>query len=273
MIQSQKLFVKSFFEKIMFNLHTHTTRCCHATGSDEEYVISAIRNGYTLLGFSDHVPYIYPNGYYSGMRMLPGEAEEYALSVKNLKEKYKDKIEILQGFEVEYYPQLFENEIAFLKEIGYDYLILAQHFLDNEYEDKSIYSGAPTLKEDVLKKYINQLLEGARTGNFLYVAHPDLIKYIGSDSKYLKNMEYMLTELKKLDMPIEFNMLGFCDGRHYPNKKFWKLASKIGNKVVIGVDAHEPSAFNRISKRREAMEYLEELGITPLSREEILQMI
>ena len=271
MIHSQKTFVKHFFEKYMFNLHTHTIRCCHATGRDEEYVTTAIKNGYSILGFADHAPYIYPNGYYSGMRMMPAEAEDYAQSINGLKEKYKGKIKILQGFELEYYPALLENENAFLKAVGYDYLILAQHFSDNEHEDCSIYFGAPTKSEDVMKRYINQLLEGARKGIFLYVAHPDLINYTGDESIYLKNMEYFLEQLKELDLPIEFNMLGFCEKRHYPNKKFWQLASKVGNKVVIGVEAHSPKSLSQIAKRRKATELLEELGITPLTDEEIMQ--
>lgn len=36
------------------NYHTHTYRCMHACGSDEDYVISAIKGGYQVLGFSDH---------------------------------------------------------------------------------------------------------------------------------------------------------------------------------------------------------------------------
>lgn len=55
----------------MFNLHTHTYRCHHAKGTDEEYVIKAIENGYDLIGFSDHAPYLFPNGYVSSFRMLP----------------------------------------------------------------------------------------------------------------------------------------------------------------------------------------------------------
>lgn len=43
----------------MFNLHTHTYRCHHAKGTDEEYVIKAIENGYDLIGFSDHAPYLF----------------------------------------------------------------------------------------------------------------------------------------------------------------------------------------------------------------------
>ena len=43
------------------NYHTHTTRCMHATGSDEDYVLSAIKGGY----------------YVADMRMLPEELPGY----------------------------------------------------------------------------------------------------------------------------------------------------------------------------------------------------
>ena len=36
------------------NYHTHTFRCHHALGTDEDYVTSAIANGIQILGFSDH---------------------------------------------------------------------------------------------------------------------------------------------------------------------------------------------------------------------------
>ena len=39
------------------NFHTHTARCGHASGRDEEYVQSAIRGGYRVLGFADHNPW------------------------------------------------------------------------------------------------------------------------------------------------------------------------------------------------------------------------
>lgn len=38
------------------NYHTHTTRCLHATGSDEEFVLSAIKGGYQELGFQTILP-------------------------------------------------------------------------------------------------------------------------------------------------------------------------------------------------------------------------
>ncbi|MFR5796189.1 MAG: PHP domain-containing protein [Christensenellales bacterium] len=41
------------------NYHTHTARCGHATGTDEDYVLAAIEQGFDELGFSDHVPWPY----------------------------------------------------------------------------------------------------------------------------------------------------------------------------------------------------------------------
>ena len=33
------------------NFHTHTSRCHHAFGNDEEFVRAAIQNGFEVLGF------------------------------------------------------------------------------------------------------------------------------------------------------------------------------------------------------------------------------
>ena len=43
----------------------------HATGSDEDYVLGAIKGGYQELGFSDHTPWKYHTDYVADMRMLP----------------------------------------------------------------------------------------------------------------------------------------------------------------------------------------------------------
>ena len=98
-----------------YNLHTHTVRCFHAQGGDEEYVESAIKNGYTQLGFSDHSPYIYDGDYVSHMRMAPDEAQDYIDSFRYLSEKYKNDIDIKIGFEMEWYPALIDGQREFLK--------------------------------------------------------------------------------------------------------------------------------------------------------------
>ena len=238
----------------MFNLHTHTYRCNHASGKDEEYVIKAIENGYSTIGFSDHAPYLFPNGYVSSFRMLPNEAEGYAKSINSLKEKYKGKIDIKLGLELEYYPALFKKEIEFLKTFNYDYLILGQHYVDNEYEDYAIYSDSPTKSTAVLDKYISQVI---------------LINFKGDSELYIKKMTYMITELKKIGIPLEFNFLGFTAKRNYPNLDFWKIVSKVGNDVVIGLDAHSPSVYDDKENLQKAKQILQNLNITPLDKIEL----
>ena len=67
---------------MIYNYHTHTKRCFHAGGEDEEYVEKAIENGVKTLGFSDHAPYLFPDtNYYSSFRMKTEQIFEYAESV------------------------------------------------------------------------------------------------------------------------------------------------------------------------------------------------
>ena len=44
---------------MLTNYHTHTTRCGHAEGTEEEYILTALRCGFKVLGFSDHTPWAY----------------------------------------------------------------------------------------------------------------------------------------------------------------------------------------------------------------------
>lgn len=248
----------------MQNFHTHTYRCHHAKGSDREYVEAAIKAGYTEIGFSDHTPCFFPADYYSDFRMKPDETEEYVNSIRALQEEYRDKITIRLGFEVEYYPQLFDKLLKFLKPFNYDYLILGQHFTNNEFDEKSFYSGHKTSRIEVLDTYIQQTLEALKTGEFLYFAHPDLINYTGDKKMYEEKMHYFVKELKKLDIPLECNFLGFWDKRNYPNEAFWKLVAKEQNPVVIGLDAHQPEVYLDKKRLDEMKKFLDDLGIKPI---------
>lgn len=253
----------------MYNYHNHTYRCHHAKGADEDYVLSAIKNGYDTIGFSDHAPYIFPKGHKSGFRMDCSEAQGYADSVRALKDKYKNEIDIKLGFEVEYYPELIEKELEFLKSFDYDYIILGQHFTDNEYESYAKYSGNKTDSTAVLDKYISQVILGAKSGEFLYVAHPDLINFTGDRDIYKSKMRYMASELKKLGVALEFNFLGFTDKRNYPNKDFWEIVAELGNDTVIGLDAHNPNTYDDKKNLQSAKEYLSSLGISVLENIEL----
>lgn len=250
-----------------FNLHTHTKRCHHAKGEDEEYVLKAIENGYKTIGFSDHSPYVFPKeaNYYSNFRIELSDTADYVQSINALKEKYSGIIDIRLGFELEYFPALHQTELEYLKSFGYDYLICGQHFTDNEYEEYAHYTGHKTKEVAVLDKYISQVLAAANSGDFAYIAHPDLINFTGKRDVYLDKMHQMICELKKTDIPLEFNFLGFTDKRQYPCDDFWKMVAEEGNRVVVGLDAHRPEVYADKKNLDKMLRKIESFGIVPIA--------
>ena len=146
---------------IDYSYHTHTYRCGHADGKEEEYVLAAINAGYKVIGFTDH---IFIDGFIQpGIRGDYDELDDYINTVNQLKEKYKDQIEIKLGFESEYAPHLKDYYKYLLEEKGVDYLINGQHLFleaDNtfrwvgQYEDKYF----------ALNKYVNYVIEAMASG-------------------------------------------------------------------------------------------------------------
>ena len=223
---------------MFFNYHTHTKRCNHAIGNEREYVEHAIKDGLKILGISDHAPYLFGDSdYYSYFRMQVDELFDYANTVRALQKEYEKDIRILLGFELEYYPKFHKNEMAFLKQVNPDYLILGQHLLNNEL-DQVITTKLTT--DEQLSTYVSQVLEGLATGDFLYLAHPDLPGYHFSDEAIEREYRRLCEGAKKLRIPLELNMLGIRAKRHYPNERFYKIAKEVGNEIIIGSDAHDP---------------------------------
>lgn len=221
------------------NFHTHTMRCRHASGTDRDYIESAIRGGIRVLGFSDHAPYVFEGDYYSTFRMYPGEIEEYVSALLKLKDEYKKEIEIHIGLEAEYYPAFFEAFLRLIEPYPVEYLILGQHALKNEM-DGGIYSARRTTDEAVLFEYVNQVKAGIETGAFSYVAHPDVLNFRENDESEEKAWRELCLCAKKHNVPVEINLLGIRDKRYYPYMTFWKIAGETGVSVVTGVDAHRP---------------------------------
>lgn len=241
------------------NYHTHTKRCGHATGEDREYVEAAIKAGLETLGFADHCPWVYGGGYHSGIRMTPSEVDGYFSSFENLQKEYKDDIHIYIGFESEYLPDLIPEQDKLLADYPLDYMILGQHFLGPDKEQ--IYVGAPFQEEAYLEKYAELAMEGISTGKYLYFAHPDLPNFLGPDEIYRKHMLPLCKLLKEKNIPLEMNVLGVADNRHYPVSRFWKLAKETGNSAILGIDAHSPEQLLNLSAISKAEKICETYGL------------
>ena len=86
-----------------------------------------------------------------------------------------------------------------MRELGCDYLILGQHFLESE--QTGPYTGSPTDDESRIRAYVDTVIEGMRTGSYLYLAHPDLMNYCGMDSVYDWEMTRLCKAMKEMDIP------------------------------------------------------------------------
>jgi histidinol-phosphatase (PHP family) len=164
--------------------------------------------------------------------------------------------------ECEYYPSFFEETVRHLREAGIEYMIQGQHWVGDE--ENEPYCGRATDDETVLERFVDQSIEGMKTGLFTYLAHPDLIYYVGDDASYLGHMERLCKAAKELDMPLELNLLGFRARRNYPDARFWKLAGEAGCKVLLGCDAHMPQDFLDTSAIEKAMELVRQYNLTLL---------
>lgn len=242
------------------NYHTHTSRCHHAIGRDEDYVKAAIQAGFKEIGFTDHCPWPFDGKYKSHMRMQPGELDDYIFSLLTLQDKYKDQISIKIGLECEYFPNQMKYIQRILRYKPIDYIILGNHFHFDE--QHGYYFGRNMTSKKQLTAYVDDAIEGLKTGLYSYLAHPDLVDYVDKNSdEYKEEMTRLILACKEMNKPLEFNLLGYYEGRHYPCDTFWKLASKYQSKAIIGYDAHDPKRLLDDNVYQKAIHYLHDLGL------------
>lgn len=254
---------------MLCNYHGHTKRCKHAFGKDEEYVLEAIKNGFDEIGFSDHSPWPLHSCEDNHIRMELNELDEYLQSVCTLREKYKDQIKIYIGLECEY----LEDRMDWLKEIKkekqLDYIIFGNHYDGSLLHET--YFGRYKNKEICLERYKESVIKGISTGMYLYLAHPDLfMKTFGEWKKEFEEPSLeILKACKERELPIEYNLAGLVYGGGYPCDAFWELAAKVGNKAIIGIDAHSPEDYRSVDLIEQSRKKLESLGLTVLDHLDI----
>ena len=226
-----------------YNYHTHTILCNHAWGTCEEYIKRAIDSGIKYMGFSEHVPFIFPDGSESFYRLHTAEVEVYFFELYRLREKYKDQIEIKIGFEMEYHPIYFDEMLSCAKRYGAEYLILGQHFINQKAGNgDGLYVLLKNCSYDDLSEYVNCIVNGIKSGVFSYVAHPDIFNYIGENEFYNKQMTKLCVASREYNIPLEINFLGIRERRAYPDRRFWEIAGEERCPVIFGFDAHDKNS-------------------------------
>lgn len=259
------------------NYHTHTFRCGHASGTDEEYVVEALGAGITELGFSDHI--MLPGFSEPGIRGEYSQFEGYVSSINSLKEKYKDRMNILLGFEAEsfqvyfpYYRELIETGVI-------DYLILGNHCQMNESKKITDYFGKVTTASE-LYRYRDLAISAMQTGIFSCFAHPDyfMSSIETPDKDCINVMREIIQASIALNVPLEVNVAGIRNGIKkigkrerwiYPTSDFFAIASEMGAQCILGLDAHAPKQISDEDANEKAIMFARKYGLRLLEKLEI----
>ena len=229
---------------------------------DEDYVKEYIKMGFKKIAFTDHAPEKNVIDTRQNMRMPYSKKNEYLNSIKNLKEKYKDKIEIETGFEVEYLPGEEENILELKSDV--DKIILGQHFVYDNNRNLRII-GKVDLTDEELIRYAEYVEKAIELGIPNIIAHPDFFMYrrenFGEVEEKVTKRICEAAERKNIILEInlsrvfaktyyenkELNNDSFEKQREklkkferidYPCKEFWQIASNYNINVLYGIDVH-----------------------------------
>ncbi|ASM38805.1 MAG: histidinol-phosphatase [Campylobacter sputorum] len=230
------------------DLHNHTVLCNHAKDSMEEYILQAIKNKTKFFGFSDHAPMKFDEEY----RMKFEDMKKYEQDVLKLKDIFKDKIDILLGYEVDFLPNFMQDCVLQSK---CDYLIGSVHFLDSWGFDNPEYIGEYKNKniDEIYEKYFLSIENMAKSGLFDIVGHIDLIKVFNfkptKDIKILS--QNALKAIKKADMVVELNLSGYRKpvNELYPSDEILKQMAELDIPITFGSDAHAKNQVGLNSER------------------------
>ncbi|QZT36184.1 histidinol-phosphatase [Halosquirtibacter xylanolyticus] len=248
---------------MIFDYHIHT-KYSDGVATHQEIIDKAVALGVDEIGFSDHYGY-YPNNWTTSRELLSKMVEEVLLQKSK-----QDKIKVLLGLEVDFYPDRIEETKEVLSMYPFDYIMGSVHFINGDNFDSDphhpIYS-----KYDInhlYELYYENFVAAVRSGMFDTMSHPDLIK------KYnyypTKDFSTLYREVAKVlveeGVMVEYNTSGYsrpCND-FFPSDEVTSIFLEEGVQFTIGSDSHKLDHLLRNYDL--AKERLMGLGLTELHR-------
>ena len=241
------------------DLHNHTTRCNHATGSIDEYIKRAIDLGIDIYGFSEHAPI--KGGFDSRYRLSVDDLDEYERDILDARERYKDSIDIRLAYEVDFIAGYLEDRVI---EADVDYLIGSIHFIDRWGFDNPEFIGGWSSRDidEVWEEYFSAVRAMADSGLFNIVGHLDLIKIF----KFMPKRDIRLIAkdalmaIKKSNMALELNSAGYRKPieEPYPSRELLEVAYELEIPITFGSDAHSIEQIG--SRYRDIIDLAKSIG-------------
>ncbi len=235
---------------MLTNYHTHTT-FCDGKNTPEEVASFAIERGFDALGFSGHAGSPYSN---YGIKNV----QEYIFSINELKEKYKQKLQIYLGIE--------EDMYAPVKRKDYDYIIGSAHYILHNGVYYPLDSSNELLHKCLSECFDNDILKlsEAYYADFCgYISErkPDIIGHFDLITKFdEKNGNLFSGSKKYLDIAkryiekaassgclFEVNTGAISRGyasTPYPREELLFVLKRCGANIILSSDSHRADTLD-----------------------------
>ena len=227
-------------ERILFESHSHTPLCRHATGDPTEYAAVAHERGLRGLLVTCHNPM--PNGFSHSVRMREDEFDEYVDLVARASETWSGEVDVRLGLEADY----FEGHEAYLEKqlasADFHFVLGSVHPQIGEFRERYWQENLV----EVQRIYFRLLAQSAETGLFDSLAHPDLIKNHTAKrwdpESILDDIRPALDRIADTGVAMELNTSGMNKTIKEMNP-FPAMLVEMRQRdipVTLGADAHVP---------------------------------
>lgn len=261
------------------NYHSHCT-FCDGHSPIEDFVVEAVRQGFTSYGVSSHAPLPYSTRW----NMEEADMPAYLSEIDRLKVKYRDAIELYAGLEIDY---LNDNHCPASKRFAtlpLDFRIGSVHTVydvdGNIHEIDCPFDNYKTIVENyfdgdveaVVRQYLNRLMRMVELGGFDIVGHADKMHHMAEQlipglldlPWYSNTMAEYFEAIAKRNLIVEMNTKCLLrDGTFYPNNRYYPLLRDLGIRVTVDSDAHFPERINL--GRPEGLALLKQAGFTTVA--------
>ncbi|MCZ6673443.1 MAG: histidinol-phosphatase [Verrucomicrobia bacterium] len=255
-----------------FDCHMHTHLCGHAHGRPEEYVHKAQERGINLITFTCHIP-MEGNGFLQeGIRMNRSELSYYKVLVKRAQETGESLgIQVLYGIEAEVFPE--DERLASMKELlkeeSFDFILGSLHHQLPVYR-RWLNKHRMRSDREIIHAYFQHLGDGAASGCYHSMSHPDLIRIYGTvdwfePADHEAIIKKFLETLVENKVCMEVNTSGLSKGVYevHPDPLILRWAQALGVHLTLGSDSHRPEQIGQHFPN--VLQLLDNIGFSSLS--------
>lgn len=224
--------------------HTHVNFSCDSQVTMEDRIKNAIKNNFDEIAITDHCIVME-----DGTLMIRGnEYDNYAIKITNLKEKYKDKISIIWGAEVDLEKDQLDITNNFVNKYDLEFVIGSVHTIERvDLYNNTFFENKE--KKLAFEEYFYNVYECVKVHDcYNVIGHLDYVNRYGNYKdnslyyhEYKDIIDQILIELIKKNKGLEVNTSGYKYnlGHVHPQLDILKRYKELGGEILtIGSDAH-----------------------------------